>query len=367
MNSVKSRHENLLDTLKEQKRYRTLSKIAGIDFTSNDYLGMREHPDLRQTAIKAIENGIELGSGGSRLLRGHTDHHEALEHFAARHFGFEKTLYFATGFQANLALLQALPSRHDVIIFDELIHASSREGIRSSPAQSIKVAHNNLENFENALKKTNKTRRTDGMIWIAVESLYSMDGDYAPLSELQTLANHYNAFLIIDEAHSTGITQSPLIPAPNIITLHTCGKAIGVAGGLICASSKIIDILINTARGFIYSTAPPPLQALLTHKSLEILAGPDGDKRREKLKSNIKTIKTYLSHAESHIVPIILGDNEKALKSAQYLQNQGFDIRAIRPPTVAANTARLRLSLSSTLETKTLEQFSTALQTSLNH
>jgi len=327
---------------------------------------MRDHPILRQTALTAIQNGIHLGAAGSRSLRGHTNEHQDLEAYAAQYFKSEKTLYFATGFQANLALFQALPSRHDTIIFDEYVHASTREGIRCSPAQSIKIKHNDINAFQDALKTAHKNRRTDGIIWIAVESLYSMDGDFAPLQQLQSLANQYDAYLIIDEAHSTGIYQSPIKPAPNIITIHTCGKAIGIAGGLICASTEIIDTLINTARGFIYSTAPPPLQALLTHKSLEILASADGDERRTKLMANIETIKTHLPNAQSQIIPIILGDNDQALTSAKYLQTAGYDIRAIRPPTVPKGTARLRLSLSSNLDTKTLESFATELKTILN-
>ena len=361
-----TRHQTLLKTLKQKNNYRTLNKAAGLDLTSNDYLGMRDHPALRQAALEAIENGIDLGSGGSRLLRGHTRHHESLEHYAAKHFKFEKTLYFATGFQANLALLQALPSRHDTIIFDEHVHASTREGIRCSPAHSIKIVHNDLNAFESALKQASQDRRTDSLVWIAVESLYSMDGDFAPLQELKALANTYEAILIIDEAHSTGIYESPATPAPNIITLHTCGKALGVAGGLICASDNIINTLINTARGFIYSTAPPPLQALLTQKSLEILASPDGDQRRVKLVQNRETIKQYIPTTESQIIPIILGDNESALNAANHLQSNGYDIRAIRPPTVPKGTARLRLSLSSTLETETLERFGQILKTTLN-
>lgn len=356
----------MLKALKQKDSYRTLKKASGIDLTSNDYLGMREHPALRQAALTAIENGIDLGAGGSRLLRGHTQHHEALEHYAAKYFNFEKSLYFATGFQANLALLQALPSRHDTIIFDEHVHASTREGIRCSPAKSIKVAHNDLNAFEEALKTANQNRRPDGLIWIAIESLYSMDGDFAPLKDLQDLANTHNAILIIDEAHSTGVYQSPVTPAPNIITLHTCGKALGVAGGLICASEDIINTLINTAKGFIYSTAPPPLQALLTHKSLEIINSTDGDQRRTKLMQNIETIKTHIPTAQSQIIPIILGDNQSALNAASHLQGKGFDIRAIRPPTVPKDTARLRLSLSSTLDTKTLEAFAANLRTILS-
>lgn len=364
---ITTRHIKALSALKQKEQYRTLKKAKGIDLTSNDYLGMREHSKLRRTAKKAIEDGIDLGAGGSRLLRGHTSYHEELEIYAAKHFDFEKSLYFATGFQANLALFQALPNRHDTIIYDELVHASTREGIHLSDAKSIKVRHNDLNTFEKTLRKAHENRRANSIIWIAVESLYSMDGDFAPLTELQTLAEQYEAFLIVDEAHSTGIYKSPLKSKPNIISLHTCGKAIGVAGGLVCASNTIIDTLINSARGFIYSTAPPPLQALLSQKSLEILSGFDGDKRRKSLMTNIALVKETLPHTQSQIIPIIIGHNDEALALSNHLQKAGFDIRAIRPPTVPKNTARLRLSLSSTLDQETLKEFLKILKTRISH
>jgi len=357
-----NRFHKKLQQLKGQNRLRTLNAAQGIDLTSNDYLGMRGSTELRSAAIEAIEQGIDLGAAGSRLLRGHTHHHESLESYAADHFGAEKSLYFATGFQANLAIFQALPSRHDTIIFDELVHASSREGIHNSPAHSIKVAHNDLNAFEDALNRAHENRRESAIIWIAVESVYSMDGDIAPLEDLQNLAQKFDAYLIIDEAHATGVWGengagfAASLPQNNVITLHTCGKAVGVAGGLVCASAEIIDTLINTARGFIYSTAPPPLQAYLTQKSLEILAGEDGNHRRAALQKNI----THMN-AKSQILPIIIGEDAHALNVAQKLQNQGYDVRAIRPPTVPEGTSRLRISLSSNLTIDVLDQFQTAL------
>lgn len=363
-----------LAALRAQNRYRSLNLPRGIDLTSNDYLGMRGHPGLRRAAITAIEDGMDLGSGGSRLLRGHTRYHQALEDFAAGYFFAEKTLYFATGYQANMALFTTLPDRHDTVIFDEFIHASARDGIRSAHARHIKVRHNDLNAYEDALKSA---RQKDGAIWIAVESLYSMDGDFAPLGELYALARKYDAMLIVDEAHASGVwgpggrglvagLSSPM--PENLITLHTCGKAIGVAGGLICASSDIIDTLINRARPFIFSTAPPPLQAFLVQKSLEILGSQEGDERRKALNKNLHYvnskdfIKGRFSGAESQIVPIIFGPDANTLAAAQSLQNAGFDIRAIRPPTVPEGTSRLRLSLSSELDAQTLDDFAAHLE-----
>lgn len=356
-----------LKQLKEQNRLRSLKRPQGIDLTSNDYLGMRNHPALKQAALEAIESGIDMGAGGSRLLRGHTKEHEQLEDFTSKHFGHERTLYFANGFSANYALFTTLPSRHDTIIFDSLIHASARDGIQASNAKSIKVHHNDLNGFEAALKKA------EGQIWLAVESVYSMDGDCAPLKELQTLCKKYDAILIVDEAHSTGVFGSQGkglcadLQKENLIEIHTCGKAVGVAGGIICASNDIIDYMINAARPFIYSTAPPPLQALLTQKALEILASEEGDKKRMELNYLLGFARSphfmgdLFTQAESQILPVIFGDDSKAVETANALQEQGFDIRAIRPPTVPEGTARLRLSLSTNIDEATLQKFSDAI------
>ena len=255
------RFSNHLRQLKEQGRHRTLNLPFGIDLTSNDYLGFSTHPALRDKAREIIDSDGPVGSGGSRLLRGHTESHENLETFAAEFFGCGKALFFATGFQANYALFTTLPARQDTIIFDSLIHASARDGIQAAHARHIKVRHNDLNAFEEALKKA------QGQKWIAVESVYSMDGDIAPVSGLLSLADQYDAFLIVDEAHATGIFGpdgkgfTGGLPHERLITLHTCGKALGVAGGLVCAAAEVTDYLVNKARPFIYSTAPMPLQA----------------------------------------------------------------------------------------------------------
>ncbi len=361
--------ENTLTELKEQNRYRSLNLPHGIDLTSNDYIGMAAHPNLRAAAIKALEGDLDIGAAGSRLLRGHTHQHAQLEEFAADYFGAGKTLYFANGFMANYALLTTLPDRRDIVLYDDLVHASMRDGLNAAKYKSYKFAHNDMVALEELLErhqgKSNK-------IWIAVESVYSMDGDQAPLCELHNLAVKYDAMLIVDEAHSTGIYGENgkglaydiigRFGYDNLITIHTCGKAIGVAGGLICASATIIDYMINKARPFIYSTAPMPLQALLVQKSLEILATDDGQARREKLFKLCKQAKELFGGAGSQIVPIIIGDDERAVKIANAMQAKGYDIRAIRPPTVPQGSARLRLSLSSNMDEGILQNFADALK-----
>lgn len=353
-----------LDRLREMGRYRSLRLPAGIDFSSNDYLGLSLHPALRQAAIEALQTGIEIGATGSRLLRGHRQAHEDLESFAAAYYGCPRTLFLGNGFQANYALITTLIGRQDVAIYDAFCHASMRDGLHAVRGKTIKVPHNDLDAFEDALERpvAAGTRR-----WVLVESVYGMDGDIAPVRELLTLAEKYDAVLIVDEAHGTGVLgptgrgETEGLPHDRLISLHTCGKALGVAGALICANADIIDYLVNAARPFIYSTAPMPLQAVLVKRALELVR--DEPERRERL-SALKTLAAHRlpSHTvRSQIVPIIMGEDAAAVALAAKLQRQGFDIRAIRPPTVPEGTARLRLSLHVGLTPQDIESFAQAL------
>lgn len=360
-----NRLQKKLRLLEEAHRYRSLSLPKGIDFTSNDYLGLRDHPALRAAAIAALEGGIAAGAGGSRLLRGHQDEHAALEAFAAEYFSYDRALFFANGFQANYSVFTTLPERHDTVIYDALLHASAKEGIHAGHADKIKVPHNDLNEYEAALRRARENSK--GALWVAVEALYSMDGDLAPLKELYALAREYDAYLIVDEAHATGVFGAngkglaEELPREGLITVHTCGKALGIAGGLVCAEGEVIEALINMARPFIYSTAPMPLQALLVRKAIEISqAEPE---RRKKLFELRDAANAALGmNSPSQILPVILGSDEKAVAVARALQEQGFDVRAIRPPTVPEGTARLRVSLSSSLSEKNIMDFAAALE-----
>ena len=359
-----------LAQLEDQGRRRQLIGAHGLDLTSNDYLGMRQHPALRDAAIAALADGLDIGAGGSRLLRGNHPAHVGLESFAADYFAAPACLFFASGFQANQALFSTLPDRHDVILFDALIHASARDGIQASPARHYRIGHHDLTHLEDMLRQHRDRARH---LWIAVEAVYSMDGDMAPVIDLYQLARQYDATLIIDEAHATGIFGphgkglSELLPDHDgLITLHTCGKALGVAGGLICGDKTIIDYLVNRARGFIYSTAPMPLQAVLVQKSLEILATePD---RRQQLLDLCRVAHHLFADYPSmtQIIPIIIGDDHRTASTANALQQAGFDIRAIRPPTVPDGTARLRLSLHHGLTAADLVRFKGALEGALH-
>ncbi|MFC1674144.1 aminotransferase class I/II-fold pyridoxal phosphate-dependent enzyme, partial [Pseudomonadota bacterium] len=196
-------YQDKLNTRARLNGLRQLIPIEGIDFSSNDYLGLAQHDGIRQVLVDALNDGIDLGAGGSRLLRGNHPEHENLEAFAAAFFGSESALFMATGYLANVALFTTLPQRGDVIVMDELIHASAKEGIHASTAKHAKFAHNDAGACEDAVKRA----RAGGakQVWIAVESVYSMDGDLAPLSDLLDIANRHDAYLVIDEAHATGV------------------------------------------------------------------------------------------------------------------------------------------------------------------
>jgi 8-amino-7-oxononanoate synthase len=339
-----------IERLRESHRHRALALPRGIDFTSNDYLGLARHPVLREALIASLERDGMVGAGGSRLLRGHHEEHARLEAFAAAFFGSEKALYFGSGFLANFALCTTLAERHDAIVFDERVHASVKEGAHASPALRTRARHNDLESFATELGRAKE--RGARQIFIAVESVYSMDGDLAPLAALSELARQFDAVLIIDEAHATGVFgargRGLAEGLEGAITLHTCGKALGVAGALVCASAGTIDYVINKARPFIYSTAPPPCLAAAVVRALQLVD--EEPWRRERVLALARLaheeLKMNAPFAGSQIIPVIVGDDEAALSLAQSVQEAGFDVRAIRPPTVPEGTARLRVSIN---------------------
>lgn len=354
--SALSPYEVKLAGLHRKSRLRTLVPQQGIDFTSNDYLGLADAPRLKAAMMQAIERGVPVGAGGSRLLRGNYPEHEALEAEAAAFFGAEKTLYFGSGFTANIALFSVLPLRDDLVLHDALIHASVHDGITAGKAQAVAVPHNQVEAFE---REINRWRQAGGRgrPWIAVESLYSMDGDRAPLAALADLAERHGGFLVVDEAHATGVfglggrgLAAELEGCGNVVALHTCGKALGLSGALLSLPAVLADYLINRARGFIYSTAPSPLMAAAVREALRIIAGEP--ERRARLGELINFAGEQLhsrlgvSPSGSQIMPVMIGDNARSLKVAARLRDAGFDVRAIRPPTVPEGTARLRISVT---------------------
>ncbi len=357
--------------LARQGRLRALRGRTGVDFTSNDYLGMAESEELRHAAAAAIARGVPVGSGGSRLLRGNHPEHEALEHEAAAYFGAETALYFGGGYVANLAIFSTLPQRGDLVVHDELIHASVHEGLRRGRAEKLSIPHNNVDAFDAAIVRW-RADGGKGRPWISVESLYSMDGDSPDLAALLTVADRHEAMLVIDEAHATGVLgpQGRGLAAgfegrDNVITLHTCGKALGTVGGFILAPRIIRDFLVNRARPFIFATAPSPLIAAITRAALEISR--TNPERREQLARLVRFAGAELRRhcgiegSGTHILPVIIGSDQAAVDLAASLQRRGFDIRAIRPPTVPEGTARLRIALTTAIDQATVADLFEAL------
>lgn len=341
--------------LAERARLRRLAPRAGVDFASNDYLGLADSPRLRAAVATALDEGVPVGSGGSRLLRGNHPEHEALEAEAASFFGSEAALYFPTGFAANAALLATLPQRGDLVVHDALVHASAHDGMRQGRAERVAVAHNDAQGFDDAIRDWRRAGGT-GTAWIAVESLYSMDGDRAPLDELAAVADRHDAMLLIDEAHATGLwgaggrgLSARLEGRPNVVSLHTCGKALGCEGALVCGPAVVRDCLVNRGRGFIFSTAPSPLMARAVREALRIVV--DEPARRDRLSTLIAAAGAALAPhgvtpSGSQILPLIVGEDAATMRLAAAVQAAGFDVRGIRPPTVPAGTARLRISLT---------------------
>ncbi len=344
-----------LAALAARDRLRGLARRGGVDFASNDYLALAESAELTAAAQAALARGVPVGAGGSRLLRGNHPEHEALEEEAARFFGAESALFFSAGFAANAALLSTLPQRDDLIIYDALAHASAHEGMRLSRAPRMEAPHNDAGAIEDAIRVW-REKGGAGRAWIVVESLYSMDGDKAPLADLATIAERCGAFLVVDEAHATGVygvggrgLAAALEGCDNVITLHTCGKALGVSGGLLCLPRLLRDVLINRCRPFIFATAPSPLVAACVRAALTLVEA--ADDKRAALASRVDLATRALNRIDllasgSQILPVIVGSNARALALAARMQAHGFDIRAIRPPTVPEGSARLRIALT---------------------
>ncbi|MFV0256035.1 8-amino-7-oxononanoate synthase [Candidatus Liberibacter solanacearum] len=368
MTTVKmSFYEERLKKIKSKGRYRQLlCHQDKFDLTSHDYLGLSSSPLLREKILSSLSSDIPIGSGGSRLLRGNYKQHIELEEEAADFFGFEKMLYFGSGYSANIAVLSTLPQSNDLILYDKLVHASIREGIELGKAQSIVIPHNDIHAFTDAINKW-RGNGGKGFPWIVVESIYSMDGDKAPLNALTKLANDYDGFLFVDEAHATGVC-GPLGKGRaynikeqhNVIVMHSCSKALGTSGALVGSNKILYDYLINYAKPFIYTTSPSPLLTIATREALRIL------KREPTLHNSLLNLINFTNKisnkklgfsSQTHIQPIIIGNDKVALNIAKKLQEKGFDIRAIRPPSVPINTARLRISITLNIEESTIIKF----------
>jgi 8-amino-7-oxononanoate synthase len=354
-----------IDTLRDAGLLRTLRAPGGFDFSSNDYLGLATHPLLKERLIESVRRD-GVGSTGSRLLRGHRDAFASVE----RAFAFLKrtdaSLYFSSGYLANLAVLTTFPEKDDVILSDELNHASLIDGVRLSRATRAVFPHADA----GRLAALVDAHRGAGQIFVVTESLFSMDGDIAPLAEYARICRAAGAALIVDEAHAVGVygeAGSGLIEEAGVtddvfVSINTAGKALGVSGAFVAGPSWAIEYLIQRARPFIFSTAPPPSQAAALEASLAIVASEP--ERRERLLTLARDLRASLAAAglpvlpgSSPIIPIVLGDNERALAVASALQAQGFDVRAIRPPTVPPGTSRLRIAVNTGLTDEIIQRF----------
>ena len=355
-----------LQTLDEQHQRRTLAQIHGIDFCSNDYLGLAEHPALREAVVRAVQNSTRVGGTASRLLSGQTEGWRKLEEEFAGFAGTEAALFFGSGYAANMGLLSALVGRDDVVYSDVLNHASLIDGMRLSGARKVIYPHLNLSVLEDSL------RQDAGAPWrriIITESVFSMDGDVAPLKEMAVLAEKFGAAMIVDEAHATGVqgkggcglaAQAGILPQV-LATIHTCGKALGSAGAFVCGPAVMKDHLINHARTFIFSTALPPYFAEQISAAVRLAAAMDKErqtllKRASGLNHALRRAGFDTGESASQIVPVILGSNQDTLQAAEHIQRRGFAVRAIRPPTVPTGRARLRLSLTTRIAEEELDR-----------
>ena len=348
--------EAALAGLRERSQLREFADVRGVNFCSNDYLGLTEDPRLKSAVLEAVEGSARVGGTGSRLLSGHDPVWNELEKEFAAFAGTEAALYFSSGYAANVGLLTTVLEKGDVVFSDALNHASLIDGIRLSGARRVIYPHRDLSVLEDELRA--RERETCRKI-IVTESVFSMGGDIADLRAMQNLASRYGASLIVDEAHATavhgpggaGIVAQTGLAEDVLAVVHTCGKALASAGGFVCGSKVLRDYLVNHARTLIFSTAMPPYFAGQIRAALKFARQMD-DQRESLLRKTrsfagaLRSDGWNICGTDSQIIPVIIGANNDALAVAQLLQLQGFAIRAVRPPTVPVGSARLRLSLT---------------------
>ena len=364
-----------LATLREQGLYRELRRVDSapgprlqtggktlLNFSSNDYLGLANHSALKMAAVNAIEK-FGAGAGASRLICGSLAPFHELEESLAAFKQTEAALTFATGYAAALGTLTALAGKDDVIILDKLVHACIVDAAKLSGAKLRVFDHNDLNDLEaklqwaDAFSKAESGKRKSE-IFVVTESIFSMDGDAAPLREIVALKEKYGARLMVDEAHATGILGRHgrgLADALGVsgqieIQMGTLGKALGASGGYICGRRALIDFLVNRARSFIFSTAPVPAAAAAAAAGIQLSQSPEGESRRGQLKQRVNELLANfqfpISDLNGAIVPLILGGESKALAAATRLREQAIFVPAIRFPTVARGAARLRITLT---------------------
>jgi 8-amino-7-oxononanoate synthase len=352
--------EKLQKKIVERKQTNSLRIVSDfknkIDFSSNDYLGFSRNKTISKGTLEILKKfSFTNGSTGSRLVSGTHMLHEIVEKKLSEFHNTEAALLFNSGYDANLGLFSSILQKGDTVLYDELIHASIRDGIRLSNAKSYKFKHNSLKGLEKIFSKC------EGNIYIAVESIYSMDGDTAPLKEIANFSKKHKCYLIVDEAHSNGVFGTKgkgLVQELNLendvfARVHTFGKALGCHGAVVLGSQELRDYLINFSRSFIYTTAASIHSIAVVYAAYQELENTDAI---EKLKNNIQYFNTKISTNNLHALFIestsaihccILSGNDKVKAVSKKLQTKGFDIKPILTPTVPKGEERLRICLHS--------------------
>jgi 8-amino-7-oxononanoate synthase len=379
MSSLRDQLGADLDKTRAEGLYRTLRNVTSaqgpriqldgreyLNFSSNDYLALANDPVLKQAGVDAMEK-YGVGAGSSRLVSGNLQPYEDLERRLAAFKAKEAAVVFSSGYAANVGTITALVGERDAVILDKLDHASIIDGARQSGATIRVYPHKNLKRLEAILQQSGSFRRT----LIVTETVFSMDGDLAPLAEIVELKEKHGAWLMIDEAHATGLyakNRRGLAEAAGVedkieVTLGTLSKAVGCLGGFVVGSQVLIDFLRNRARSLIYSTALPPAVCAAAAAAVDFIMSEDGHQRRDQLWRNVSQMKNGLSalgiqnESRSPITPIIIGDEAATMEISRRLYERGIFVPAIRFPTVPKGKARLRVTVTAAHEQPDIEQF----------
>ncbi|WP_373019207.1 8-amino-7-oxononanoate synthase [Thiomicrorhabdus sp.] len=383
--SIETRFQPLLELKRQQHLYRQrplsfsaqraqmqINGIQVVNFSSNDYLGLANHPDIKQAVLDGLSNqDISYGSGAAHLVTGHSLQHHLLEDELADWLGVERALLFSTGYMANLAVQQVLMQPGDTILADKLNHASLVDGALNSEATLKRYPHLDM----NALERRLQSIKT-GQTLIVTDGVFSMDGDMAPLADIQQLAETHQAWLMVDDAHGFGMLGKQgrgcfdylgVQPNQDTIQVGTLGKAFGTSGAFVAGSQILIESLIQFARPYIYTTAMSPLNALATRTALKLVQSADAERAQlqqhiQQFRQGAQQIGLTLWESHTAIQPIILGDSQTALQWSEALKQKGFWVTAIRPPSVPKGQARLRVTLSAGHTSEQIDALLTALE-----
>ena len=386
MNSMDAILQAQLDQRHKQFLYRHRTNVASgcdsvvqvegkslVNFCSNDYLGLAGHPDIA-AALKSAIDQYGTGSGASHLISGHSTAHQQLEEQLAEFTGRPRALLFSTGYMANMGVINALVGRHDLVLEDQLNHASLLDGGHLSRADYKRYKHNNMQQLDYLLEQSTASRKL-----IVTDGVFSMDGDLAPLPEMSALAAQHSGWLMVDDAHGMGVlgaTAGGIVEQQGLtveqvpVLMGTLGKSFGTFSAFIAGSEALIDTLIQFARTYIYTTALPPAIACASSASLQIVHREHW--RREHLQSLIQRFRAgaeqlglQLMDSQTPIQPVLINNDQRVMEINQQLRSKGFMVGAIRPPTVPAGSGRLRITLSANHSNQQIDQLLDALEACL--